>query len=218
MPEIAAQFMDEEFPPQLRPLLPAAMRRAYANADHAIDAIPFLQSPGGPFHRGDLIALAADYEFARLIASGALPGFDCSWEPFAKPTGVHLVMRTRNSRITISQMDDPTKRPRRAEFRNDYAAFNVRYLFEQMNRDVEDAAKTKHILLMHGYQTLSYVQLALPNRTGAGHIYRTPNLLDLPHEVAPTVLGGQDDEGPRQSPDPEAIEHLKKIVADNDDR
>jgi hypothetical protein len=41
-----------------------------------------------------------------------------------------------------------------------------------------------HILLIHGHQTLDFIHLGIPHgQHSAGNIYRTPNLLNIPHDV-----------------------------------
>jgi hypothetical protein len=88
----AEDLIDEEFPSIYRPLVPAALKRAYASAEQAYDLLEFLGTPSGRFHRGDLIVLAAEFEFLKLIKESHLP-FEPSWEDYASPTGKHLVMR-----------------------------------------------------------------------------------------------------------------------------
>jgi hypothetical protein len=210
-----AEFLEAEFAPTLHALVPAALRRAYASADAAIDQIPFLQTQGGRLQRGDLIVIATEYEFWRLIERGSL-NFACSWEPYARPTGLHLVMRTPNARVTINQVQDPDRRPRDADFRSNYAISNEQSLFEEDNRRAEAENNLKHILLLHGYQTLTFAHLALPSATGPRHLYRTPNLFDRPHEETGPVGPGPNDEGPLDSPDPGALEHIARTIADND--
>lgn len=82
----ARELIDEEFPEIYRPFVPAALKRAYASADQAIESIDFLGTPSAKFQRGDLIVLAAEFEFLRLIKEGHLP-FDPAWENYASPTG-----------------------------------------------------------------------------------------------------------------------------------
>jgi hypothetical protein len=210
-----AEFLEQEFPSGLHPLVPGALRRAYASADAAIDQIQFLQTKAGFLQRGDLIVLATEYEFWRLIENGSLD-FDYSWEPYARPTGLHLVMRTPNARVTISQVQDPDRQPRSADFRSNYAVSNERSLFEEDNRAADAENALKHILLLHGYQALTFAHLALPSARGPRHIYRTPNLFGRPYEETGPVVRGPNDEGPRESPDPGAVEHIKRTIADND--
>jgi hypothetical protein len=126
---------DQEFPIQLRTLVPPALKRAYAAVDKAMEEIEWLQTPSAKFHRGDLIVLSTEHQFARLIQNGSLP-FSMSWEPYASPTGRHLVMRTDRALITINQIDSK-KKPRRAVFRSSFGLPNTEYLFEEWNEDLK---------------------------------------------------------------------------------
>lgn len=114
----ARELIDEEFPEIYRPLIPAALRRAYAGADQAYERLEFLNTPSGQFHRGDLIVIAVKSEFLKLIRENHLP-FEPSWEHYASPTGKHLVMRSRGANITVNQVEYPHKKPRWARFKKD---------------------------------------------------------------------------------------------------
>jgi hypothetical protein len=67
------RFVDDEIPTRVRHLFPSALRRAYAAADQTIERDSYLGTPGGKYQRGDLIMLAASYEFQELLKSGDLP-------------------------------------------------------------------------------------------------------------------------------------------------
>lgn len=209
----AEEFVDDEFPSHLRPLIPSALRRAYLNADALIDRTPFLRTPGGRFERGDLIMVAASYELQSLVEKGDLP-FDGAWEPFARPTGKHFVLRSRCARITTNQVADPAKRPRRAEFRDNYAEDNMQPLFDYMKQTVDhDSVRLIHIL--HGYQNLNFIHLAYPHPEQNRHIFRSQNLLRLPHEVMPEPDLAPP-EGPTESPNPEMIDKIDRHLHDHE--
>src|SRR5438270_14101499 len=105
----AEEFVDAQVPQALRHFFPSALRRAYATADQTIERDPYLTTPGGKYQRGDLIMLAASFEFEQLIKSNSLPSFDGAWEFFARPTGKHFVMLSPRARITTNQIEDPEK-------------------------------------------------------------------------------------------------------------
>lgn len=206
----AEDFLDEEFPLRFRPLLPSAMRRAYAAAGRVIEKVSFLNTPAGKLHRGDLIALAAEYEIERLAKAGVLP-FDPTWEPYARPTGVHLVLRTARAKLTISQVEDGTRKPRDAVFRENYGMANKPYLFDFMNEEMRASEEARHLLLLHGYQALDFVYLAVPHAQNKRHIAQSLNLMLSPHVVASEAP----EEGPRDSPDLETIDQLLRTVRDS---
>jgi hypothetical protein len=216
----AEQFIDDEIAKKYRPILAAALRRAYPRADEAIERIAFLQTPGGGYQRGDLIMLAASYEFEQLVEAGSLP-FDGAWEYFARPTGKHFVMRTPRARITTSQIEDPRKKPRAAVFRANYAELNEYSLFEEINEqrkaqreEIERNGERRLIHILHGYQNLDFAHLAYPHPERNRHIYRSPNLLNLPYALDGDFPAP---EGPVDSPDPEALERIERYIRDSDD-
>jgi hypothetical protein len=220
MDNAAEQFVDEEWPRRYRPLIPAALFRAYALADEAIEQFAFLRTPGGRYQRGDLIMVAASYEFEQLLETGRLP-FDGAWEYFARPTGRHFVMRTHRARITTSQVEDPSKKPRRAIFRANFAELNEVSLFEEINEqrrlqreEIERDNERRLIHILHGYQTLDFAHLAYPHPERNRHIYRSANLLNLPRSIDDPDLPPP--EGPFDSPDPEALERIERHLRDND--
>ncbi|HLN85703.1 MAG TPA: hypothetical protein VK200_04560 [Candidatus Limnocylindrales bacterium] len=219
----AAQFVDEEWPNKYRPLIPAALRRAYLLADEAIDRIAFLRTVGGRYQRGDLIMLAASFEFEQLLASGSLP-FDGSWEYFARPTGQHFVIRTPRARITTSQVEDPRKKPRAAIFRANYAELNEKSLFPEVNEqrrlpreEIERDNERRLIHILHGYQTLDFAHLVYPHPESNRHIFRSLNLLNLPRDIDDTDPSLPPPEGPSDSPDPEALERIERHLRDHSD-
>jgi hypothetical protein len=210
----AQRFVDEEVPSRIRHLLPSALRRAYAAADQTIERDSYLCTPGG------MIMLAASYELQELVKAGDLP-FDGKWEFFARPTGKHFVMLTKRARITTSQVDDSRKRPRRAVFRENYAELNESSLFPDINEELarkqEEAERNRErrlLHILHGYQDLEFAHIAYPHPEKNRHIYRTTNLLRLPHEIA---SGLSPAEGPEESPNPETLENLERHLRDTDD-
>lgn len=209
----AQDLVDSEFPEKYRGLIPAALKRAYAAADQAFERLEFLGSPSGRFQRGDLIVLAAEFEFARLINDQQLP-FEVTWDDYASPTGKHLVMRSHQANITISQVEYPHQKPRSARFRDAMAISNTQYLFEEWNELQKLEDQRKHIVLLHGHQELRFTNLSVPHPVENKLIWWTDNLLKLPHEVVDTEKAKG--EGPTESPDAELVEDVIKTVRDAD--
>lgn len=205
----AEDLIDCEFPDIYRPLIPAALKRAYASADLAYDQLEFMGTPSGKFHRGDLIQLATEFEFYKLIKEGHLP-FDPAWEFYARPTGKHLVMRSPGAHITLSQVEYPHMKPRQAVFRDSMSVPNCDYLFPEWNAAVRESVERKHVLLLHGHGRLRFSNLAIPHPQENKLIWYTEDLLALPHEVA-TTRGG---EGPTESPDAEIVDDVIRTIRD----
>ncbi|WP_210250998.1 hypothetical protein, partial [Methylobacterium sp. WL8] len=79
------------------------------------------------------------------------------------------------------------------------------------DRHLDGERRSLHIL--HGYQDLNFAHIAYPSPDKNGHIFRTNNLMRLPH-VAIGMLTPP--EGPTESPDPEIIESIERHFRDND--
>jgi hypothetical protein len=208
----ALDFLDEQFPISVRRQVPVALRRAYHAVDDLMSATPWLMTTSGRFQRGDLIVKAVEYEFLRLAESGALP-FEPAWEDYAAPTGKHLVLRNDQACVTINQIEAEGKKPRKAVFRHSLGLSNMPFLFPEWNQESRDRAGLKHALILHGYQDLKFAFFAIPNPDANRLIEYTDNLLKIPH---PVDLGGAPEEGPRESPDPESIDNLVRLIHDND--
>jgi hypothetical protein len=214
-------LVNKVLPKSIHPIIPSALRRAYAAADKLIDEIPFLATPGGLYQRGDLIMVAASYEFELLVKGGNLP-FEGRWEFFARPTGKHFVMYSDSARVTIGQVEDPSKKPRRARHRENYSGLNEILLFPEMNverekliREAEQAGARSLLHILHGYRDLAFVHVAYPHPERNEHIYLGPNLLRLPHELSgdPGLLPP---EGPSDSPKPEVIDNIRRFIRDQE--
>jgi hypothetical protein len=189
---------------------------SYASADRAYDRLDFLNTPSGLFHRGDLIVLATELEFSRLIKERHLP-FEACWEDYASPTGKHLVMRSPGAQITINQVEYPHQKPRLAVFRKLFDVPNTEYLFKEWNEERKKDASKKHLVLLHGHGQLRFANIAVPHPAENKLIWWTDDLLKLPHEVAEETTKAKG-EGPVASPEPELVEEVIKTVRDTDDR
>lgn len=176
-------FLDDQFPKDLRPLIPKTLKLAYRAADEMIADNPILDTAVIRGERGRVISWSVDTAFSRLVESGALP-FDKSWEYYEKPTGRYLALRASHAIITISQVADPRKQPRDVLFRQNKRLANQPFLDLPGFNDDIDAGREPHILLTHGHQDLCFSHICVPNRDHKkGYIFRTNNLLHMPHEI-----------------------------------
>jgi hypothetical protein len=162
--------------------------------------------------RGDLIVIATEFEFVKLIKEGHLPYEPC-WDDYACPTGKHLVMRSPAAQITINQVDCPHKKPRWASFRDKFGVPNTEYLFSEWNEERRRESARKHVLLLHGYGQLRFSNLAVPHPTENKLIWWTDDLLKSPHEVDAGATDTKG-EGPTDSPDAELVEEIVKTARD----
>jgi hypothetical protein len=178
------QFLLDQIPLRHRVLFAPALKSAYDVAREMAKVEPVLQVPSAEDNHGRLISWAVDLAFQRLIESGAWP-VDFSWAQFAKPTGRYLQIRLSHSILSISQVADPAIQPRDVVFRQN-ARINNREPYFALPEfdDTRIVSGLPSFLFVHGHQDLSFAYLGVPHPVHhRDYIYRTPNLLDLPHEV-----------------------------------
>ena len=89
---------------------------------------------------------------------------------------------------------------------------NMAYLFKEMNDAARDRAERKHLLLLHGYHELTFSYLTVPHGKFNHHLAKSANLMLIPHIATPERAK---EEGPTDSPDPEALENLRRIIRDS---
>ena len=177
------QFVDDQLPLNLRPLIAGALQTAYRTAERIRDEEPVFQTPSALDNHGRLIAHAVDFSLIRLIESGVLP-VDYSWEYFATNTGRYLALRPSHCVITVSQVSDPTKQPRNVVFRQNRRINNQPFFEFAELSDENDINGEPHLLLTHGYQALNFAHLCVPDPVHEnGYRYRSGNIMDLPREV-----------------------------------
>lgn len=176
-------FVDDQFPAELRSLVPTTLRAAYRAAEELIADSPIASIAERRGERGRIVAWSVDLAFSKLVETGALP-FDKSWEAFEKPTGRYLALRASSSTITISQIADPAKQPRNVRFRENRRMSNQPFLDLPGFESDGPLSGEPHILLTHGYQELTFSHLCMPDPDHRnGYRYRSENLLGIPHAV-----------------------------------
>lgn len=200
-------FLFDQIPPGLRPMIPTTLKTAYAAAEALIKDEPILNVQSAIDNRGRIIQWAVDLGFQRLVTSGQWP-FDADWRHFEHPTGRYLEIRPSHSVLTISQVADPKKQPRDVRFRANKRLGATAWL-KGLPNPLEEAAPTSgvpHILLVHGHQTLNFAQIGIPHEDHRrGYLYRTRNLMLMPHEVA-------EPEHPMEDTDVDAVMTLKDEI------
>jgi|Tabmets5t2r1_1033131.scaffolds.fasta_scaffold05871_3 hypothetical protein len=176
-------FLLNQVPLRTRALIPSTFKAAYAAAAGLMAETPMLSVPSAEDNYGRFISWAVDFGFQKLIESGQWP-CDYRWRPFARPTGRYLEIRLTHSIITISQVSDPEKQPRDVVFRANMRLHNEPYLDLEEFAYENQVLGLPHILLVHGHHTLDFIHLGIPyGRHSAGYLYRTPNLLNMPHDM-----------------------------------
>jgi hypothetical protein len=142
-----------------------------------------LQVPSADDNRGRIISWAVDFAIERLIKSGQWP-FDYEWKQFAQPTGRYLEVRLSHSVLSISQVTNPGKQPRNVVFRENGRLNNEPFFDLDEFREEREVQGLPHFLLIHGHQELNFAHLAVPHSLHLrDYIYRSPNLMNMPHEV-----------------------------------
>ena len=177
----AAQFVRDQIPPTLQSLIPTTLRTAYNQAALIVKSDPVFQIESAVDNRGRLIAWAVDFGFKRLIDSGQWP-YDYRWRHFAKPTGRYLEVRLPHSLLTISQVSDPKRQPRNAVYRQQKRLNNEPFFDLDEFREDNSINGLPQFIVIHGHQDLNFVHIGVPHCLhDRDWIYRTPNLLNLPH-------------------------------------
>jgi len=210
--DVAELFLMDQVPVKTQALIPSTLRTAYAAAEALTADEPMLSIRSAQDNHGRLIAWAVDLGFQKLIESGQW-ACDFRWRPFAKPTGHYLEIILSHSVVTISRVSKPAQQPRNVVFRANKRLNNEPYLEFEEFKNEERVYGLPHILLIHGNKTLTFAHLGIPKeKHSAGYIYRTTNLLNLPHEVTAQ-------HAPQEETDAEAImtlkEEIKKWQMDN---
>ena len=180
-------FVLDQIPIVRQSLIPSTLKTAYDAAKLYFDGEEIFKVESAKQNRGRVVAWAVDRGFEKLIESGQWP-YEMAWQPFAKPTGKYLQIRMPYAVLTISQCEDPEEQPRNVKFRENLRLSPQGVLpFAEFEND-RRAMGVPHIILAHGHQDLIFAQLGIPNANhGLGYIYRTRNLLLMPHEIAQTL-------------------------------
>ena len=173
----ADELIESEIPLQTRIILPKIFQRAYQAADQLVSENKILQCPSAQV--GHLRTWASDYALAQAIESGELPVEDYSWEWYVKPTGQYLQIYTKKAVLTVNQLQDVSKRPRDAKFRENASYNNQPYLFPELEPPKKAVGKA-HLIIAHGYHALAFIHIGMPSPDDAGFPWLglTKNILD----------------------------------------
>jgi hypothetical protein len=206
MDSVSAQkFLEDQVPFPARALIPTTLKSAYSAAALLVKQEPILQVASALDNGGRIVSWAIDLAFEKLLQSQQWP-FDYRWREFAAPTGRYLEIRPSHSVITISQVSHPGKQPRNVVFRENGRFNNEPFFDLDEFRDERAIHGVPYFLLIHGHHGLNFAHLAVPHSVHRRDwIYRTPNLLNLPHPVRADVP-------PPESTDFEATMMLKEEI------
>jgi hypothetical protein len=203
--ERAEAFLLDQVPMLARAKIAPTLKTAYAAAGVLIASDPILQVPTASDNKGRIIQWAVDLGFQRLIGTGGWT-YDYRWRPFERPTGRYLEIRASHLVMTISQVEHPTIQPRDVHFRANKRLNNKSWLPGMEPEDEKEVNGLPHTLILHGHQDLNFAHLAMPEGLhNAGYIYRSPNLMLMPHEISAT-------EPPMEDTDVEAVMTLKEEI------
>ena len=177
-------FLGDQIDRKFWSVFPTSIRSAYAAVDLLIEEQPILQVVSAEQNRGRVISWATDLALVRAITTGALP-FEFEWRTWDKPTGRYLAIHLSHSVLSVSQVADPNRQPRAVRFRENGRLNNsMLFPFEELEEELR-VKGLPHFLLIHGYQNLDFVHLAVPHPNHRTKFsYRSQNLLDLPHAVS----------------------------------
>ncbi len=177
------EFLDEQFPPKLRALLPTALKQAYQAADQLVEESAILKVPSAKFNQGRLRAWATDLAIARLLESGKLP-FDFDWASYAKPTGKYLRIRLENAVLSVSFVRHPLAPPRNVCFRSDNAKMNTQLtMFGDPKVELE-ITDTIGLVLVHGHKNPDFLHLGMPTSESNSWGVLSANIMNQFHEIS----------------------------------
>jgi hypothetical protein len=201
----AEQFLADQMSPAQRALVAPTLKSAYAAARLLVNQEPILQVTSAEDNRGRLVTWAVDLAFEKLLQSKQWP-FDHTWRDFAQPTGRYLEVRFSHSVLSISQVAHPGKQPRSVVFRENGRLNNQPFFDLEEFRDEREVHGLPHFILVHGHQDLTFAHIGVPHSEyKRDWIYKTPNLLNLPHPVA-------SDLPPAETTDFDATMNLKEEI------
>lgn len=203
--ERAEAFLLDQVPMVARAKIAPTLKTAYAAAKAVIDGEAILNTPSAQDNRGRIVQWAVDFGFQKLVESGGWP-YDVRWRPFERPTGRYLEIRAPYLVLTISQVAEPTIQPRDVHFRANKRLNTQGWLRGFEPEDEKEVGGLPHALILHGYQDLNFAHLAMPKEIhSAGFLYRTPNLMLMPHAVSTP-------EPPMEDTDIEAVLTVKEEI------
>ncbi|HEX4083782.1 MAG TPA: hypothetical protein VHY22_02635 [Chthoniobacteraceae bacterium] len=153
------QFIESEIPPSVRLHFPKVIQTAYGIVREIRREHRWLA--GKSVVEGHMRAWAVDFGFSQLIESGKWTPRKVDWPKYPNETGAYLRIFTQNAVVTVSQLVNCWEPPRKALFRDNARFLNERYLFEYM--EPERVNDMGHLIIGHGYQQLSFVQVAMPH-------------------------------------------------------
>ncbi len=185
-------FVEDQFLRTHWNVIPTVLKTAYAAAEDIAKDIPILNVQSALDNKGRLVAWAVDFGIERAIKNGSLR-CDFRWKSFARPTGRYLELIFSHSTASISQIADATKQPRNVVFRENARLSNQGILDIPQLRREQDVSGEPHFLLVHGYKSLDFAHLAVPDaHSKTKYIWQSENLLRLPHEITSSVPEAED--------------------------
>jgi hypothetical protein len=206
----AKQFLLDQVPVRYRALIPQVLKDARAAAAILAKAEPVLQVPSAEDNHGRLISWAVDLGIQKLINSGRWP-VSYRWQPFALPTGQYLQVILSHSVMSISQVADPAAQPRDVRYRQNARLNNQPSFHLKEFDDTRAVAGLPSFLLIHGRITREeleedFAHIGIPHPLhNQNYIYKTPNLMNLPHQV-------ESDLPPIEDTDRDAVISLKEEI------
>jgi hypothetical protein len=185
-------------------LLPRILQRAYQAADLLVTENKILRCPSAQI--GHIRAWAADTALEDAIKSGEFPVEGYEWEWYVRPTGQFLQIYTKKALLTVNQLADISIRPRDAKFRENAGYQNQCFLFPELEVPKKSAGRP-HLILAHGYQSLSFIHIGMPNPedNGVAWLGITKNVLDEIHIVS-------SDTAPIEAQDIEPVVTIKEAI------
>ena len=172
----------QKIPGVVRSSLVQCIRTAYSITDQIAQDFPILVSPHLAATLGQIRFALVNNVVAKSVHEGLILG-SADWFPVANASAHFMEYGFDGIRVTFASSAGLGKMPKQSDFRVSRAFDNQLCLFPPDEPVFEDEGPA--ILMLHGYQTLNFVQLVMPGYSD-GRIVPlawSPNLLRAGEEV-----------------------------------
>lgn len=158
----STEFIKGEYPSTVRSQFVPMVSRAYSVVEQLMTDNEILNWSIGNNMRGYLINTAVEYEFKRMIESGRLP-LSYRIGSNLRKNHQHIEVCSNHSILTISQMKNSNKPPRKAYFRANLGYSN-QLMMQFLEDDIKVIDSPLYIVLTHGskHGNLEFVNLGMP--------------------------------------------------------
>lgn len=176
----AKEVLNSELPLSTRAHFVPTIKRAYSMVNAIINQNEFLNWKVGKDIMPLLRRVAVEFEFKKLIDSNKFP-ITYKIAPNAIENCRHLELLTKKSIVTISQVRDEKRVPRKAIYRNNLSLHNQMGLFEFPGDEPKEPDDPYYIILTYGGYSKNdpeFIKLGIPSPLVREWIYQIDLLVE----------------------------------------